>query len=403
MSKGYSQTQPSTASRWHVKMFISKLIVFALITSSIHALKHPSVKTQRSPSTAAPSNDNELSRRQLIFSGATAASAGAVLLHSNPANAARAKGAAELDLEFYLRDLVNGNKKEGSILPSNNGPPVPPPRTLKGSILPLLLNKECSADCIPVQALIEEIEKQDKAAGRTSTSKDAIVKDIQSRVDAIREKTKRSFLTKAPWNEEDISDQYYFDFTIYALWKTAAELIENNPNRDRFLRNIGRMLVSKLEIEGILTQSSSPQQQKLSKDNGVLVSSIPVIMELLNIFKTSGYCKNYRIRSSDSADAVSDDLPVFDELDDESLSMVGTTNCLVSIYEPAVLGASLQINGENSRFAPDFIGPSLAAIWERNGGIRSTWDVFFVDPVYRPNPKDYFPNEQLLQITLNKR
>jgi len=223
------------------------------------------------------------------------------------------------------------------------------------------------------------------------------------RVDAIRERTKKSFLTKAPWKEEDISDQYYFDFTIYALWKTAAQMIENVQNRDRFMRNIGRLLISKLEKENLLTPSLLVQQKGQSKDNGVLVGSIPAIMEVLNIFKTSKYCKNFRIRSSDNAGSVDDDVPVFDELDDESLGMVGTTNCLVSIYEPAVLGASLQLNGENSRFAPDFVGTSLAAVWERYGGIRTTWDVFFVDPEYRPNPKDYFPNEQLLQMTLNKK
>lgn len=351
----------------------------------------------------------------MLFSGVTAASLGTILLPSDPANAnanaaPRAKGAAELDLEFYIRDLVNGNKKEGSISPSNNGPPVPPPRTLKGSLLPLLLNKECSADCIPVRALIEEIQSQDKAAGRAVTSSDAIAKDIRSRVDGFRERTKRGFYSKAPWNEEEISDQYYFDFTIYALWKTAAELIASPPNRDRFVRNVGRMLVSELESEGILVQGSSQRQQQQqqqpssNKDNGVLVRSVPAITELLNVFKTSGYCKNFRVRSSDNADALGDDDdgPFFDELDDEGLVLVGTANCLVSVYEPAVLGASLQINGENSRFAPDFVGTSVAAVWEKYGGIRTTWDVFFVDPEYRPNPKDYFPNEQLLQMTLNK-
>ena len=334
------------------------------------------------------------------------AAAATVFLPSDPANAARAKGAAELDLEYYMRDLVKGNKKEGSVLPSKNGPPVPPPRTLKGPLIHMLLNKECTADCISVAALVELIQEQEAAKGGGAvTSKENIAKDIQLRVDAIRERTKRSFFTKAPWSEEEVTDQYYFDFTIYALWKTAAELIGNNQNRDRFMRNIGRMLISKLESEKLMTQSASPPQQQSSdnKDSGVLVGSIPAIMELLDIFKTSGYCKNFRIRTSDNDGAAGDDLPVFDELDDESLNMVGTTNCLVSIYESATLGASLQINGENSRFAPDFVGTSLSAIWEKYGGIRSTWDVFFVDPEYRPNPKDYYPNEQLLQITLNKK
>jgi len=156
--------------------------------------------------------------------------------------------------------------------------------------------------------------------------------------------------------------------------------------------------VSKLTKDGVLNASLLVKQEK----ENVLVGSIPAITELLNLFKSSQYCKNYRIRSSDNAGVGGDDVPIFDKFDDESLVSIGQVNALVSVYEPATLGASLQINGENSRFAPDFVGTSLAAVWEICGGIRTTWDTFFVDPEYRPNPKDYFPNEQLFQMTLNK-
>jgi hypothetical protein len=412
MNEHFPPLRQLTSFRRQAKLFIV-ICVFGTIISSLHGLKLDPINTSRPPPSSSTgsrpeSADNgKLSRRQLLLSGVTAATAtAAVFLPADAANAARAKGAAELDLEFYVRDLVGGNKKEGNIEQSKNGPPVPPPRTLRGALIPMLLNKECTADCISVQALVDEIQQQDRAAGRAVASEEAIVKDIQSRVDSIRERTRNSFFIKAPWKEEEVSDQYYFDFTIYALWKTAAQLIENSPNRDRFMRNIGRLLISKLEKEQIVTPSLLVQQKDQppsSKDNGVLVGSIPAIMEVLNIFKTSNYCKNFRIRSSDNTGAVDDNEPVFDELDDESLGMVGTANCLVSIYEPATLGASLQINGENSRFAPDFVGTSLSAVWEKYGGIRTTWDIFFVDPEYRPNPKDYFPNEQLLQMTLNKK
>ena len=77
-------------------------------------------------------------------------------------------------------------------------------------------------------------------------------------------------------------------------------------------------------------------------------------------------------------------------------------NALISLFEPATLGASLQITGEQSRFGPDIVGGLLAAVWQQGSGIQGiSWEVFFVDPEYRPNPKDYFPNEQLLQFTLS--
>lgn len=299
-----------------------------------------------------------------------------------PANAVR--GAAELDFEYYMRDLVGGNKKEGNVLPSKP-PPMKPPRKLSGPLLPLLLNNDCTPSCIPVQALIQQIQQQSSSNNKNA---DEIAKEIQTKVNAIKEKTQRSFYTKSPWLVEDISDQYYFDFTSYALWKVAAEMIPNNLDRDVFARRIGKLLIDKMQ------QTDNMLTKKTKTTGSSLVDSTSLVLELLELFKSSGYCKDYKIRTSD--DAMNDDNKsnnsnnnkvVFDELDDESLTMGGNVDCLVSIYEPASLGASLQINGEQSRFGPDFVGTSLAAIWDTDANLKSSWEVFFVDAEYRPNPK----------------
>jgi len=118
------------------------------------------------------------------------------------------------------------------------------------------------------------------------------------------------------------------------------------------------------------------------------------------LFKSAKFCKGYRIGEEGKSKA--ETIDIFDELDDDALASGASVDCLVSIFEPAILGASLQITGEQSRFAPDFVGATLAAMWE-DAGIQSSWETFFVDPEYRPNPKDYFPNEKLLQFTLTRR
>ena len=322
------------------------------------------------------------SRRTLLKSGCMVGGAWVMVPHE-PANAAR--GAAELDFEFYMRDLMGGNKKEGNIEASKQ-PQASPPRCLKGPLIPLLLDKDCSTACIPVQALVQQIKL------RKGGDEAMIAEDIQNRVKTLREKTSRSFLARTPWKEEKISDQYYFDFTSYALWRTAAELLPDFVDRDKFVRKLGKMLYTTLQSEKLV----SPLQS--GKDSG-LVSTIPAAIEILELFKASQYCKGYRIRGSDSVD---DADYVFDDLDDESLLAGGNVDGLVSIYEPATLGASLQITGEQSRFGPDFVGTTLAALFDANN-IRSSWETYFVDPEYRPNPKDYFPNEQLFQFTLTKK
>jgi hypothetical protein len=313
-----------------------------------------------------------LSRRNLWIESAKslAGLAGVLAIIREPALAAsKAKGAAELDFEFYMRDLMGGNKREGTILPSET-PKAAPPRTLTGPLIPFLINKECSPSCIPVQALIQQIQKQPS----NTKSVDDIANDIQNKVQALREKISKSFYTRSPWEKESMMDQYYLDLTAYALWRTAAELLPNFVERDQFVRTLGKLLYEKLLSENLLQKSPT------GISTTSLVTSLPAIIEMLDLFKSSNFCTGYKIRRDDISKA---DDPVFDELDDESLVVSGlSVDCLVSVYEPATLGGSLQINGEQSRFGPDFVGTTLAALFDA-AGVKSSWETFFVDPEYR--------------------
>jgi hypothetical protein len=286
-------------------------------------------------------------------------------------DALAAKGAAEYDLEYYIRDLIGGNAKEGNIEASKR-PPAPPPRTLGGPLLPLLLNDDCSLSCIPTQALLQE------AKGIDSSS-------ITNKMNEYRDKASRSFAARAPWKEEHVSDQYYFDVTSYALWRTAADLIPDYVQRDLFARNVGRDIYQQAVKLGLL--------KSIVSNGSTLTSTIPVVKEILNLFQSSKYCKSFRLGEKEQT-------TIFDEYDYEDLASGATINCLVSVYEPASLGASLQITGEQSRFTPEFVGVTLAAMWE-TAGIKVSYETYFVDNEYRPNPKDYFPNEQLLQFSLS--
>jgi hypothetical protein len=39
-------------------------------------------------------------------------------------------------------------------------------------------------------------------------------------------------------------------------------------------------------------------------------------------------------------------------------------------------------------------------MWRKELGCKVEYETYFVDEEYRPNPKDYFPTEQLLQFTI---
>jgi hypothetical protein len=342
----------------------------------------------------AASSRRELIRNGFLFTG----NVGLVwfLDGNEPAHAAR--GAAELDLEFYVRDLIGGNKKEGNILPSAM-PGLPPPRTLKEPLVSWLLNNECSSDCLSTAILIQQVQEYRTRIGNRDTAKSTIESEIQQSMTTIREKARRSFYAKAPWMVENVADQYYFDLTAYALWRSAATLLPNYVDRECFVRQLGRAIYDRAIQTGHVSSTTS--------NSASLTATNESARELLQLFVSSQFCKTFRMGTDDKQSSSSSSSSLlFDDLDDEALTSGATVDVLISILEPATLGASLQITAEQSRFAPDFIGPTLAALWQsqlpsnKQKQLQISWETFFVDPVYRPNPKDYFPNEQLFQYSL---
>lgn len=312
----------------------------------------------------------------------------------------RVKGAAEYDLEYYLRDLVKGNKLEGN-LPVSTAPPTPTPRTLTQPLLSLLLDDACTAGCVPVQIL-----------QRMTKGEPGSITNIQQSVARYRAQTARGFSARAQWQTEHVTDQYYFDITSYALWRTAADLMPTNyTQRSTFVQEVGRELYRRGVQQGMFTATISTAAATKSNPTdagssiagehaGPLTRTMTAMTEVLRVLNDTSFCSSFRISTGTEADAKIGGLP-FDALDDADILVDTKVNCLLSVYNPATLGAALQITGEGSRFIPDFVGCTLAAMWEEYG-IKATYETYFVDPVYRPNPKDYFPDEQLYQFTLSR-
>ena len=141
----------------------------------------------------------------------------------------------------------------------------------------------------------------------------------------------------------------------YTIWKTAATLLPNSIQRSQYSATLGRYIY----------QSFIQQQLIVANDN-----------------------RNQRPQQQS--------LLLFDSYDDEAFQNQSSIDVLISIYESATLGASLQLTGEQSRFLPDFIGPTLMAMWydtivcntsTGSNGLSISCETYFLDSTYRPNPK----------------
>ena len=74
------------------------------------------------------------------------------------------------------------------------------------------------------------------------------------------------------------------------------------------------------------------------------------------------------------------------------------TRLVVTLGEPASLGAALQLNG--GRVAPGLAAPVLAAYLRSCGARLKTQEEYFIDDTYRPNPLEYRPNAVVLELTV---
>lgn len=265
-----------------------------------------------------------------------------------------------------------GNAPEGN-RPASTAPVPPPPRALRGPLLALLLDDGLQS-CIPVQELA-------KVTNVPTTT-------LAEQIDVFRSKVQTAFRVNHPWKVENVQDGYYFDLTCYALWRTAAAAIPKDySQRDIFQRNVGRQLLNEIIGRDIAQKTTIDVLDGSNAKALALTDSVPCIIDILDLFQSANYCTSYRL--GDKNDGERTGRHVFDRFDDEELSSGGSVDCLVSVLDPATLGGALQITGEGSRFAPDFLGPTLAAVWERAGGpgVVVSFESYFVDPVYRPNPK----------------
>lgn len=322
-----------------------------------------------------------------------------------PQNALAAKGAAEYDLEFYLRDLVKGNNNPGGNITPSAPPPKAKSRTLTSPLISLLMDDfsvstNLSYSSIPAKRLLQILQQSQQPQMDMDMDAKEAVTTLTTLVTKFLSASKRGFYSKAPWINEEISDQYYFDLTSYAFYRATAKLIPDFTVRQQFVNSIGQDLYKIGKDQGFFVAPPVTNQKEASAYKGPLTQTIPVLTQILNTFSKAQFIKGYKLGGTKNENMDKIGGYIFDELDDDDISNNGySVDCLISVYEPATLGAALQITAEGSRFSPDFLGPTLVAMWA-DYGIKASYETYFVDQEYRPNPKDFFPNEQLYQFSL---
>lgn len=138
----------------------------------------------------------------------------------------RIKGAAEIDAEAYLQDLLRGNPLTGGL--EQSPIQVRPARTIDLTFATFL-----------DKATQEQISK---VAGLP-------LGQISKEVAAFRQTVEPGFQRRAPFPSNDLSNERCFDCYTYSDFRVASKLIPNLRSRVSFVQGLGEAVLNEVIAE----------------------------------------------------------------------------------------------------------------------------------------------------------
>ena len=299
------------------------------------------------------------------------------LQHCLPPQAGRAaKGAAELDAEFYLRGLLG----QPSLPPLKLE--LPKDRQLAGPVACELLSVTRATLASALDCSIGEV------AARASARRSSLAIEYERAVlsgafgpayDASMAGGTRLALGSGAGTAACAGGGggggvglYDFELSLYALFTLLSEA-RLPPARQRAWNALlgDRLLAAQL--------SSSPAAQPATVATGSVSSLKQVdagLEALLLALKQAGYLAGYSVDNSDADEALW-----------AQRSELSTTRYTITLANPASLRAATQLNAASGgRVTPGLAVPLLLAFLRASGVTVLQQSEYFLDDEYKPNP-----------------
>jgi hypothetical protein len=173
-----------------------------------------------------------------------------------PTVATARQGAFEMDLEYYLKTVASRaqGKPDAVINAKTNKPAFASARSI---------NKDLAS------AVIDVIHTEMSRIAKTS------VVTIKSKVDSMMLLYLPYFKEYVPIKTEDLSDQYYFDITLYVSYLLAAQLIPKSTDRVVLRKAVGDGILDLLTQKKLFASGQSPKglsaPDNLQPSTGVVI------------------------------------------------------------------------------------------------------------------------------------
>jgi hypothetical protein len=294
-----------------------------------------------------------------------------------PASAAtRVKGAAELDAEFYLRGLLGQPSA-----PAVEAAPVAKARRLD----PAFVDRSLYAVETTLAASLSMTpgELRTLAASRRRgllleynkvLSSGAFGTDGYGYAD----------VGENPGGSD--SNQYSFDIALLSYFTCLANArLSPQESEDARLR-LGAALLLALPVPSLPSAAARAQLGDVPRCSELVRGMRGILASL----RDAGYIASFSIEDSDVDDALW-----------QQSSALSATRLTISLRESASLRSAIVLNGRAT--SPELARPLLTAWLAKQGVTVVQASELFVDSTYRPNPLEYRPDEQVLELTIEPR
>lgn len=336
--------------------------------------------------------DSGLVGRRLLLIGASCPFWKAVL----PASAA--KGAAELDAEFYARSLLGiaPSKQPASVIPAE--------RSVEGWAAASLIGATVSALAPSLGLGDEDLRRRaiarqpalaieyDRAlssgafgrggydigsAGGGSTGRAGSPLELPARLAGSS--------PPAPVG------QFALDLALFSLFTLLSEARVAPDKLATCYARLGDSLLQEFTAAvGSIEGEAVGRRLKQPADG--IGGACAGMRRLLAALQTVGYIRKFSLDESD-----------VDEELWRQRSELSSTRLSVAISDSAALRGALLLNANSAarQISPELVRPLLTAYLRASGVRVSEATEFFLDDEYRPNPLEYRPSQQVITLVLN--
>ena len=259
------------------------------------------------------------------------------------------KGAFEMDVELYIKNIADGNKGK-----TNTGKRTPLPT-------PRMIDEKFAANLLDIV---------DQSIVKLSSATEG---DIEKSVNKRLPTTLAYFQEFVPLAEEKLSNEYYFDIVVFLHYLFAKDVIPSSEQRIKLREMVADGIIDMLDVNGGLSSEISKNIGG-SKTAG-LVEGMKYI---LNRSMQVGLIESYSFDNNRIEDLYDEDY--VDSTFKEGLYV----DFQFTLVKPDWILGWLEFQGQkyDTMFHPEFVS-SVIQQWIRQYGYKCRFEDYPLDNYYR--------------------